>query len=61
MYSHSKLLVTATGAGVLCFYLYYAFQLTRSWPNLSRTMKRTLWVSLLPALFVTSRIVSMWR
>jgi len=61
MYSQRKLLVTATGAAVLCFYVYYVFQLSRSWPNLSRTMKRTLLVSLLPVLFVASRIVSMWR
>lgn len=61
MYSQRKLLVTTTGAACLGFYVYYVFQLKRSWPNLSRTMKRTLLVSLLPVLLVASRIISMWR
>lgn len=61
MYSQRKLLVTTTGAACLGFYVYYVFQLKRSWPNLSRTMKRMLLVSLLPVLFVASRIISMWR
>jgi hypothetical protein len=61
MYSQRKLVVTTTGAACLGFYVYYVFQLKRSWPNLSRTMKRALLVSLLPVLFVASRIISMWR
>jgi hypothetical protein len=61
MYSQRKLLVTTTGAACLGFYVYYVFQLKRSWPNLSRPMKRALLVSLLPVLFVASRIISMWR
>ena len=61
MYSQRKSVVTATGAAVLCFYIYYVAQLVRTWLNLSRPMKRILWVMFSPAIFVALRIAAVWR
>ena len=61
MLSERRVLVTAVGAAILCFYIYYVFQLVRTWPNASRATRRALWITPLPALALVARVAGMWR
>ena len=61
MWSKERMLVTAAGAAVLTFFVYYAVQTAHSWPNLSRQMKRAVWILIFPILAVIGRIVAVWR
>ena len=61
MWSRQRMLVTAAGAAVLCFFVYYSVQIAQSWPNLSRQMKRAVWLIVFPILAVIGRIVAVWR
>lgn len=61
LYSHQRSVVMGVGAATLCFYIYYVFALIRSWQNLSRPMKRILWVMVLPAIVVAARMAAVRR
>jgi len=61
MWAKERMLVTAAGAAVLCFFVYYSVQIAQSWPNLSRQMKRAVWIIIFPILAVIGRIVAVWR
>ena len=61
MFSQRRLLVTAVGAAMLCFYVYSVLQLVRTWPNLSRATRRALWITPLPALALVARVAGLWR
>jgi hypothetical protein len=61
MWSKQRMLVTTAGLVVLSLLIYSAVQLARYWPNLSRQMKRTVWIIVFPILAVIGRIVAVWR
>lgn len=61
LYSQQRSLVIASGAAILCFYIYYIFEVVRTWQNLSRTAKRSLWAMVLVLFIVISRVASVWR
>jgi len=61
MWSKEKMLVTAAGLVVLCFFAYSTVQITHSWSNLSRQMKRRVWIIVLPILAVVARLLVVWR
>ena len=61
MFSKQRMLVTAAGGAVLCFFIYYGIQLGRYWPNLSRQIRRQVWIIALPTLAVIAKIVAVWQ
>ena len=61
LYSHQRNLVIAAGAALLCFYAYYIFEVVRTWQNLSRSAKRSLWPMALVLFIVISRVASVWK